>query len=834
MFVSAAPVEVWVSISGPVDETHFNTIQDGIDAVADGGTVHVASGTYVINATIDIAKNISLLGDGQDTTIIDGSGYFRIMSILGPDNTSLIDGFKIQYGFSLTTCAGIYIQLSSPTISNCTFTFNNSGYGGAIYNELSSPTISNCTFIDNDASIAGGAIYSIGSSPDIDECTFTSNFAYSWGGAICDATSSSQISNCLFQENGTYSLGGAICTNACISFITDCIFLGNWADYGGAIESEGSTDTITNCILAQNIATGSGGGIFSLLSQLTVSNCTIANNISQSVGGIYIVTYESPIDISFDGFPTDSDGPLGPSTITNCIVYGNIAINVFEEGLVPSVVSFSDIGGGYLGTGNIDQDPLFVNAAGGDFSIPYASPCVNTGTDTSDPLYGNVTDDIEDNPRPLGSGHDMGAYEYVSPISVTITSATANCDGTVDVTALAADGIPPYTYEWDIDGDGYDDGTGASATLNVGYDYTGTISVQVTDDDLYTATDDDSSAWTSPELTVSITSFNVDHSTGTMDATALASGGDDSYTYEWDIDGDGYDDGIGASVTLNPGFGATGTAMVRVTDGNSCTATDSEPYSVNDQITVSITSFTINHCDGTIDATASAAGGDGNYTYEWDIDGGGYDDGTGASVTLNPGFGTTGTVVVRVTDGNSCTATDSEPYAVNEQLTISLSVGYYDTGTATFTAAAAGGDGSYTYDWDLDGDGTYEVTGTTSLTQTIVRPSWGNSGTVNVLVTDGNSCTATDSADYVIGSLWSPAVLQPIVATMLEKANTIWHCLQQNLPEEVPENLQEMLDEVQEHMANASLLYNPIYANGELNKALALMKEINDALGCGC
>ncbi|GEM_PF-4564769 len=35
-----------------------------------------------------------------------------------------------------------------------------------------------------------------------------------------------------------------------------------------------------------------------------------------------------------------------------------------------------------------------------------------------------------------------------------------------------------------------------------------------------------------------------------------------------------------------------------------------------------------------------------------------------------------------------------------------------------------------------------------------------------------------------------------------------------------------MLDGVQEHMANASVLSTPVYANGELNKVLELIGEV--------
>jgi len=267
---------------------------------------------------------------------------------------------------------------SDANVTNCIFSGNSAGYGGGIENWQSYPTVTNCTFSGNSA-LSEGASYGKGggmhngenSVPNVTNCTFSNNSAYQ-GGGVYNYYSDPNIINCIFSGNFANADGGGI-YNYDDSYpkIANCIFTGNKAnnDKGGGIYNSYSEPNITNCIFTGNNAEHYGGGIYSINSTLKVSNSVFAGNIANYYGG-GIYKYHCPTAVvtncTFSGNRAGSGGGIynwysSEATLSNCIFWDNEA-NVGNEiyNISDLSVTYCDVKGGWTGTGNIEEDPLFL------------------------------------------------------------------------------------------------------------------------------------------------------------------------------------------------------------------------------------------------------------------------------------------------------------------------------------------------------------------------------------------------------------------------------------------------------------------------------------------
>jgi len=394
-----------------------------------GGLVSVGADDFTLNK-VKFSENYA--GEGGGVANNSGSMIFT---------NCTFDG---NYGDS--GGGGIYIYGGEGTVSNCTFTANGSDdLGGAINAYDATCTILNSTFEMNTGYYAG-AVYFYGNGSSATGCTFNQNSApYNEGGAVYVDGEDITFTDCTFSEN-TAGSGGAIYNNYPIT-VTDCIFSENTATYdGGAIYNYYGGDFV-RCSFLNNSTEGNGGALY-MYDNGTFKDCLFAGNSAASTfqagGAIYNNGYTSTLKnctIANNHAPNSRGGGIsikgGNFTLSNCILWGNtdgnadlmtkqfyknggnttISYSIYQDGLPTGATD---------GGNNSTADPLFANAAGGDFTLQSASPAINTGDNT-----GVSATDLAGNPRVAGGTVDLGAYESqcAIPVAQAVTGGGAYCSG---------------------------------------------------------------------------------------------------------------------------------------------------------------------------------------------------------------------------------------------------------------------------------------------------------------------------------------------------------------------------------------------------------------------
>ncbi len=221
---------------------------------------------------------------------------------------------------------------------------------------------------------------------------------------IIDGNAASRVVSFVSSENSSAILNGFTITNGSSS-------------YGAGIYCNGASPTLVNLLIKENTAISGGGGVSCYHASPTFKNVTLINNHTDSQGGgIYCYGNSNSLieNVTISNNTATVGGGIWSHTsepnIINSILWNN---SPWEIDLNSSAitVSYSDIEGGEAGIainnnctvnwldGNIDEDPLFVDAGNGDYNLTEGSPCIDAG-DPSSPL------------DPDGTTADMGAWFY--------------------------------------------------------------------------------------------------------------------------------------------------------------------------------------------------------------------------------------------------------------------------------------------------------------------------------------------------------------------------------------------------------------------------------------
>jgi predicted outer membrane repeat protein len=417
----AAPGDTVLIAPGTYNEGSTVSLSSGITLMSEGASpssVRLAGGNSRRVLQADSVTGVTIVG----LTIENGGGVDEGAGLRCVDSELVLEGVVLRQNFCDSAGAGLHCTGSTVDLLDCAFEDNEVG---DIYFTNSGPGYSGR---------GAGAYFGDGCTVTAERVTFVSNRTWSAGGGLYlrGATTSGEFTDCEFTDNSTFApwgpissqFGAAICVNDAQLTLTQVAFLRNVAaTAGGAIYSwSNASITVEDCTFAECEGGSAGGALYLGLGNgsLSVRESLFTENVAGLFGGgaAWVRCVDSPCEFSYCIFAhNESSGEggavknwYGPADVTNCTFFGNRAPSgshlvyrwgasgtisnsilgfgleglplTCPEGGLPEVSRccvFGNASGdslcGVLGD-NAYGDPLFCDAAGGDFSLCSNSTCL--------------------------------------------------------------------------------------------------------------------------------------------------------------------------------------------------------------------------------------------------------------------------------------------------------------------------------------------------------------------------------------------------------------------------------------------------------------------------
>jgi predicted outer membrane repeat protein len=390
---------------GTTWESAYQSLEDALNAATKGYQIWVAQGTYVPQKAtgFQMIDGIDVYGsfNGDESSVSERVLEDHLTILSGQLNdqenathvviaaNAVIDGFTITNGGNIGA-KNVESSKQAPLqkVGNKQETSQNESKNNAGH---SSPE----EVMEGNASTSGNGAGMIiwGTSTEVRNCIITQNSAGKGGGVYVIATNELEtlpsFINCEISDNYAVGRGGGVSLDmGGDAIFIDCVFDGNTCDEkGGAIYNDfGCSPMFENCLFINNSALYAGAIGNDGVSNSKLSNCTFYGNTANEVGA---VLYQGT-------------GPFNDPSMVNSIIWGNTcdgdAVSVYNWNESNPKIEYSIIEGGYTGTGNLAEDPMFVDAENNNFDLSKDSVGQSKGQDGSSigykkALVGNRTDE---------------------------------------------------------------------------------------------------------------------------------------------------------------------------------------------------------------------------------------------------------------------------------------------------------------------------------------------------------------------------------------------------------------------------------------------------------
>lgn len=383
----------------------------------------------------------------------------------------------------ITGGGAIFACNADLAVTSSTFRANRAVHGGAIrfFASAHHATIEQSRFEKNDSGHGGGifALQYLEATLRLTGSSFDGNTAAHGGGVRLRLRDRAvaEVADCTFR-NGVASFGGGINVTAdqrATFTLTDADFIGQEAGFGGGVFAmatgrlpavEGGRISIAQSRFLGNVAHdccdtgqyvdscfedgleqselfyGGGADLRTIRGgNVTVTNSVFAGNSGLRAGGVHasscdggvvrlvnntvVENQPNGLHARLDIPELSETGTPGEIHVANSIVRGNgaeqIAVELLAAG--PALgVRFSNVEGGFPGTGNLDAPETFADPTRCDYRLLPGSPGIDAGDNGA--LDEGIASDLDGNPRRIddpdttdrGAGVpaivDLGALEF--------------------------------------------------------------------------------------------------------------------------------------------------------------------------------------------------------------------------------------------------------------------------------------------------------------------------------------------------------------------------------------------------------------------------------------
>lgn len=305
----------------------------------------------------DFLKN----DDMSDPNTMKDNAYHVVFSA-GEMGSALIDGFTITGG---------YADVNKFVMVNGVKMYSAGGAG--LYIQDSSPEVSNLIIKNNATTYRGGGMLLVNSASEITNLTINHNEALYGGGGVH------------IQHSGPK--------------MTNIIITNNKAAGGGGMVNRESSSVITNMLIAGNTA-NDGGGLYNLNSSPTYTNVTITNNTAFLGSGMYNGGASNPVGRNSviwgnNGSRSVYSETGSENSSSYCLIEGETENDNNKN--IPGTINPMFVGNGDY---RLSLASPLANKGNNEYYLA-----------SNNPNLSNITTDLAGNPRIQHGVVDIGAYE---------------------------------------------------------------------------------------------------------------------------------------------------------------------------------------------------------------------------------------------------------------------------------------------------------------------------------------------------------------------------------------------------------------------------------------